>query len=169
MQLTIDPAEPLAVARATSASIAAELGRYASLGWVVAALAFITAANSVANEQLVEEDTVRAWGYETVSVSEWQTIRRVEPHRLGSSVYYPRFHLWRECFDTSSEPSQKLEKLRHAQATDVAARDFDYRRGFVVGKCLYLMNTNAMLYKLEFQDELFLEYESYIRARARDA
>ena len=143
--------------------------RYASLGCALAILGPFIAGITLASDQLVDEATVQAWGYETISAGETQTIRRVEPHRAGSDVYYPKFEMWRECYESSDAASSNLNEIRRAQQTEVVARDFDYRRGFVVGACVYLMNTSALLYKLEFLDELFSKYESFIRTRARDA
>ena len=169
LQPTVDPAGSLAVARAPAGSTASEPRRYASLGWALAILGPFFAGLTLASDQLVDEATVQSWGYETISTGKTQTIRRVEPHRAGSDVYYPKFDMWRECYESSDAASSKLNEIRRAQKTEGAARDFDYRRGFVVGLCVYLMNTRALLYKLEFLDELFSKYESLIRARARDA
>ena len=124
------------------------------------ACAFLT--NVEASDRIVDEETVESWGYQTVRLGPNQKIRRIKKYVSGGKNYYARFYLWRDCYESADAAKSEVAAIEKAQREDARARSFDYRKGHVVGSCVFFMNTNAMMFKLDYQDELFELYVSYI-------
>ena len=116
-------------------------------------------------ERIVDEETIKEWGYRTVSIEENQFIKKIDKVNKTGPAYYPRFRISKKCYETGAEAEAVIESIRHLQKTEVRHRDYDYRMGVVQHKCLYILNTEAMFFKLEYQPGIFELLRDYISTR----
>lgn len=113
-------------------------------------------------ERLVDEDTLHSWGYRTVSIEENQFIKKITKINDTGPAVYPRFYLSKECYETSTDAHKAISDIESLQRTDIKHRDFDYRQGFVVNNCLYMISTNSLMFKQSYQPEVFKLFQAYI-------
>jgi len=114
---------------------------------------------AIADNRVVDEKTINDWGYRTVSVDKVQFIKRIKKVPGTGPAYYPRFTLWKECFDDI----ELLEKRMSEVKIEVSKmRDYDYRRMIVRNNCIYFISTDSQYFRLEFQPKMYELYKKYI-------
>ncbi len=115
----------------------------------------------IADNRVVDEETIEDWGYRTVSVDKVQFIKRIEKVPGTGPAYYPRFRLWKVCFDNI----ELLEKRKSEVELEVSKMpDYDYRRMIVRNSCIYFISTDSQYFRLEFQPKMYELYKKYIES-----
>ncbi len=122
----------------------------------------LSSFSAYCGERVVSETTINEWGYRTVSIEDTQFIKKLEKINKNDQAIYPRFFISKECLKTSSEAIEKLQIIEELQKSDITHRDFDYRMGFVHQKCLFILNTDSMKFKLDNQPKVFELLKSYV-------
>jgi hypothetical protein len=115
-----------------------------------------------AGERIVDEKTLKIWGYRTVSIEKSQFIKKITKVNKTGSAFYPRFNIYKECYETNQEAKSVIEKINHLQQAETVHRDFDYREGLVRDRCIFFLNTDSLAIKLSFQPALFELFKKYI-------
>lgn len=126
---------------------------------VVIVLSLTSSPSFAEDARMIDEATLTDWGYKTTSVSGTHAIKKIEKVRSHNKNYYPRFGLWKECFDTSIKVESRIKQVKEEKSQ---IRFYDYRQFFVKDNCIYFITTGAQYFAMEFQPKLLKLYKEYI-------
>ncbi|SMF63820.1 hypothetical protein SAMN02745866_04096 [Alteromonadaceae bacterium Bs31] len=120
-------------------------------------------------EVIVQEMVLNKWGYESTSIDQkWQSIKRIKGERWSDNeVYYPRFTLSKSCYSSENDALTEQAKVVEMQKNDPFKGGKSHYNSFIYSACLYSITTAARVTYLEYQPELLLKYEAYIKSAAQ--
>ena len=130
---------------------------------VLLAIVFF-AASASADTRVVDEGTINKWNYRTVSTNNMQFIKRIRRVPGDGPAYYPRFYLWRECFDTPDKALSRKQEIETLKLTSIEHRDYDYRHVVFKVQCAFFVNTDSNYFRLEFLPDVLGLYEEYLES-----
>jgi hypothetical protein len=122
-------------------------------------------------DHVVDESTVEKWGYFTKNIqgsydykttnkpaaaisTKYQVIRSKQPIK-GYKYSYYYFTLSEECYSGKSEAlSRKLSVGNDLEK--------DYRSGFIVGKCIYIVGCNAKYGTYKEKPKILRLFKEYV-------
>ncbi len=115
-----------------------------------------------AGERIVDEKTLKVWGYRTLSIEKSQFIKKITKVNKTGPAFYPRFYIYKECYETNQEAKNVIDKIKFLQQVETVHRDFDYREGLVRDRCIFFLNTDSLAIKLSFQPAMFELFKKYV-------
>jgi len=115
---------------------------------------------SIGSDQVVPEDVINSWGYRTVSNEYSQRIKRIKK-LPGDPPTYPRFFISKECFESDILAIEEDEKVKQEiKSTLVGFKT--YRDSLVHNSCIYALKTDAHLFYLDHQPQIFSKFKAYV-------
>ncbi len=127
---------------------------------VLLIIIFISTETIADDARVVDEETIKSWGYKTVVVDRKQSIKRVFKVPGKSEAYYPRFVLWKECFESIDLVNKRVFSVKEEKRAYTYG--YDYRQMIIKDKCIFFITTDVQYFSLEFQPEMLERYKAYL-------